>query len=271
MLDLAGGVLILTVRPASPLSAVVECIWHYENDNDQATAAAHRREIVLPDGRFQITLSPADNRAVVSGVRSQHVLIEPGKISWIMGVAFHPGGAAGLLRASALEFVDRSIALELVWGSKANRLLERLRDAASPRKRVQVLEAALVHQLGAVERDCRAIDATVKYALHAFTTDPDLATVANVSRQTAWSRRWFTHMFAEQVGMTPKRYCRLMRFQRLVREIASCQRVDWTEVALTCGFSDQAHLIHEFRAFSGLTPERYVAAERPFPNHVRTS
>jgi AraC-like DNA-binding protein len=53
-------------------------------------------------------------------------------------------------------------------------------------------------------------------------------------------------------------------------QIASGQPVDWVDVALAGGFCDQAHLVHEFRAFSGLAPERYLRAERPFPNHVRT-
>jgi transcriptional regulator GlxA family with amidase domain len=69
--------------------------------------------------------------------------------------------------------------------------------------------------------------------------------------------------------MTPKRYCRLIRFQRVVPQIALDRPVDRIDVALAGGFSDQAHLVHEFRVFSGLSPECYLAAERPFPNHVR--
>ena len=86
-----------------------------------------------------------------------------------------------------------------------------------------------------------------------------------------WSRRWFRHAFSEQVGMTPKRYCHHMSFQRVVRQIASDQPVDWVDVALAGGFCDQAHLVHEFRVFSGFSPERYLTAEHPFPNHVRTN
>ena len=114
------------------------------------------------------------------------------------------------------------------------------------------------------------MDPHTKYALYAFANAAHIRTVADVSREIGWSRRWFSHAFSEEVGMTPKRYCRLMRFQRVVRQIASGEPVDWVDVALAGGFCDQAHLVHEFRAFSGLSPERYLAAERPFPNHVRT-
>jgi AraC-like DNA-binding protein len=90
-----------------------------------------------------------------------------------------------------------------------------------------------------------------------------------VSREIGWSRRWFSKTFSDAVGMTPKRYSRLVRFQRVVRQLASGGRVDWAELALSGGFADQAHLIHEFRAFSGLSPESFLAAQRPSPNHLR--
>jgi AraC-like DNA-binding protein len=107
------------------------------------------------------------------------------------------------------------------------------------------------------------------YALHEFDNAPHIRTVADVSREIGWSRRWLSHAFAEQVGMTPKRYCRLVRFRHVVQEIASQRSVDWASIALAGGFYDQAHLIHEFRDFSGLSPETFLHSERPFPNHVR--
>ena len=72
-----------------------------------------------------------------------------------------------------------------------------------------------------------------------------------------------------EVGLTPKHYCRIRRFQRAVT-LANCGRhVDWPQVALDCGYFDQAHFINDFRSFSGLTPTRYLAARTPFQNHVK--
>ena len=257
--------MILTLRPTFPLSSVVECTWHYEG-----AAVVHGRENVLPDGRFQIVLNLAAGKGAVCGLRSQHVVIDTAQISLVMGVVFRPGGAVGFLGASALEFLDRSVALDLVWGAWATPLLEQLRDAASGRKRLRILEAALTDRMLRGGNERTTLHRAVDYALRVFNNAPHIGTVADVSREIGWSRRWFSHAFSEQVGMTPKRYCRLMRFQNVVRQIASDEPVDWVDVALAGGFCDQAHLAHEFRAFSGLSPERYLRAERPFPNHVRT-
>jgi AraC-like DNA-binding protein len=56
------------------------------------------------------------------------------------------------------------------------------------------------------------------------------------------------------VGVTPKRYCRILRFQRALVGAHRGKRVDWAQLAVECGYWDQAHFIHEFRLFSGLTP-----------------
>jgi AraC-like DNA-binding protein len=256
--------MLLTLRPESPLSTVVDCIWHHEG-----AQAVNGREHVLPDGRFQIVLNLTAGKGAVCGLRSQHVVIDTAQISWMMGVVLHWGRALPFLGASALEFWNQSVALDLVWGRSAIQVLEQLRATTSPGERLRILEAALTERMrrgGNV-----TIHPAVDYAVHVFNDAPAGSTVADVSREIGWSRRWLSHAFSEQVGMTPKLYCRLMRFRKVVRQIASNQPVDWVDVALSGGFYDQAHLIHEFRAFSGLSPERYLAADRPFPNHVRTS
>lgn len=74
--------------------------------------------------------------------------------------------------------------------------------------------------------------------------------------------------FARGVGMTPKLFCRVWRFQRVLRAVHHRDAVDWTEVALACGYFDQPHLIHDFREFSGLSPTEYLAARTEHLNHV---
>jgi AraC-like DNA-binding protein len=106
-------------------------------------------------------------------------------------------------------------------------------------------------------------------ALRAFRRAPYIKTVADVSHASGWSRRWLTRAFSDCVGMTPKRYCRLLRFQHVVRRVSSGGRVNWADLVASGGFSDQAHLAHEFRAFSGLSPTSFLEAERPSANHVR--
>jgi AraC-like DNA-binding protein len=92
--------------------------------------------------------------------------------------------------------------------------------------------------------------------------------ILEVARDARLSRRRFAGLFREQVGLTPKLYCRLRRFQQVVRRIASGAPIHWAQVSLDGGYYDQAHMAHEFREFSGVSPGAWLASERPFLNHA---
>jgi AraC-like DNA-binding protein len=208
--------------------------------------------------------------AAVAGLRSHHVVIDTGRVSSVMGVVFRPGAAQAFLAAPAVDFSDQAIQLDLVWGWRsADQLLDRLLEARTAETRLRIVEEALIDRMQTFRQKHLPMHPIMKYALNVFDNAPHIRTVADISREIGWSRRWFSHAFAEQVGMTPKRYCRLVRFQDVVRQTASQRSVDWAGIASAGGFCDQAHLVHEFRAFSGLTPEMFLNSERPFPNHVR--
>jgi len=70
-----------------------------------------------------------------------------------------------------------------------------------------------------------------------------------VARDAGLSRRRFAGLFREQVGLTPKLYCRLRRFRQVVRRSASGAPVNWAQVSLDGGYYDQAHMAHEFREY----------------------
>jgi AraC-like DNA-binding protein len=95
-----------------------------------------------------------------------------------------------------------------------------------------------------------------------------MASIVEVARDTGLSRRRFATLFRQQVGLTPKLYCRLQRFHQVVRRIASGASIDWAQVSLEGGYYDQAHMAHEFREFSGVSPGAWRASERPFLNHA---
>lgn len=257
--------MLLSTRPGPPLESAVECLWHYCGSGTQS----HGRERVLPNGRFQLVIDIAEGAATVSGLRIGHVVVDAGALSSAMGVVFRPGATAKFFEGSALDFYGRAVPLASVWGPRTRSLLDRLGDESSARKRLAILEATLTDVWSERDGKSRVVPPAVAHALRTFHATPGIMTIANVSREVGWSRRWLTQSFAESVGMAPKRYCRLLRFQHVVRQVGAGRRIDWAELAIASGFCDQAHLAHEFRTFSGLTPEGFLRAQRPFANHVK--
>jgi AraC-like DNA-binding protein len=256
--------MLLTHRSGSRLAPYVEVLWYYDG-----ACPTHHKERVLPNGRFQIALDLTTGRGTVSGMRSQYVVIDPPAILSVMGVVFRHGGARGFFDAPACEFYNQAVPLDGVWGPQVTELADRLREGMTAGEKFRVLENALVGLEQQRGEPRSALHPAVRYGLREFRHLSHVQTVIRVSKDARLSRRRFSQLFREQIGMTPKSYCRLIRFRHIVRQVAAGFQFDWADVALAGGYYDQSHLDHEFRAFSGMSPSAFLAAERPFLNHVR--
>lgn len=262
--------------PQPPLSDFVELFWLYEGYDPP-----HARERCLPTGTVELvinlrdeTLRVYDRRdhdrfrsfggALVCGAHSGFFVIDAARQETIMGVHFKPGGAFPFLGLPAGELRDTHVSLETLWGAKAGELRERLLEAETPEARFHALEQTL---LARATRPL-ARHPAVAFALGEFQNAPHTPTVSEVTGRIGLSQRRFIQLFRDEVGLTPKLFCRVRRFQEILRLVEDEQRVEWAEVALGCGYFDQAHFIHDFQAFSGLTPTAYLARRGDHHNHV---
>ncbi|MGC4054112.1 MAG: helix-turn-helix domain-containing protein [Paludibaculum sp.] len=93
--------------------------------------------------------------------------------------------------------------------------------------------------------------------------------IGALAAQTGLSPKRFIERFKAAVGLSPKHYCRILRFQGALALAEQGRRVEWTRIALDCGYFDQAHFIHDFRSFAGITPTGYQSDRTEFRNHVK--
>jgi AraC-like DNA-binding protein len=248
-------------RAAPPLSAFVDVIWTCEQE-PQAWA----QERLLPEGSVELVvdlLAPASTD-VVSGPHSRFFLLETTLRQRLVGVHFKPGGAFPFLGPPLLELRNSMAPLDALWGVMARELRERLGEARTDEERCAIVERVLL----ARGRGHMQHHAAVDFALREFTRVPNARTIASVSAAIGLSQRRFIQLFSEEVGLTPKVFCRIRRFQRVIRSAHQNGRVNWSDLAVDCGYFDQAHLIHDFQAFSGLTPAAWAAQRTDHVNHV---
>jgi transcriptional regulator GlxA family with amidase domain len=189
--------------------------------------------------------------------------------STIIGVNFKPGGAYPFLCTPAYELADLHFNLEMLWGRTADELRERLRGAATADQRFSLLEDMLISRLNRAPQRHGA----VSIALAEFDRTGGRARVHDVARRVGLSHRRFIQVFATEVGMTPKKYCRVRRFQTARRLVWDVKTPDWARIAVESGYYDQSHLIRDFRALSGLSPANYLLQStgqrgRVLPNHI---
>ncbi|HTA29536.1 MAG TPA: helix-turn-helix domain-containing protein [Candidatus Cybelea sp.] len=91
-----------------------------------------------------------------------------------------------------------------------------------------------------------------------FVRDPHLRSIAAVSHDLGVSHKQFIEQFRREVGLTPKLFCRIRRFQEVLGLIHTRKTVNWADVACSCGYFDQAHFVNDFLAFAGLNPSAYL-------------
>jgi AraC-like DNA-binding protein len=263
--------------PRPPLDAFIESIWVYQNE-----PRPHSLERVLPNGAAQLIVNLKEDEtrlydpecperyvtmpgSVMSGVRSGFQLIDMSEQEYVAGVAFKPGGTVPVMRMPAHEASECDVPLEAMWGRRRTEALrERLLECDNIDATVDALEAALREMWSP-----RTLHPAIGFALSAFDRAPLNTSIAAVTDAIGLSPKRFIERFKIEVGLTPKRFCRIRRFQRALALSHQGRAVDWTRVAVDCGYFDQAHFIHDFRSFSGLTPTGYQAARTPFQNHVK--
>jgi AraC-like DNA-binding protein len=249
--------------PGPPLSGFVELLWLYEGP-----PPAHSRERLLPTGTVELVVNLREDQPdfrdpVVSGPHSEPFLLETVHQQSLIGVHFKPGGAFPFLGVPAGELHNLGVGLDTLWGRRAAELRERLLEQPTPEAKFATLERALLGAARSLGRH-----PAVAFALREFDAVPHARTVTEVTDAVGLSARGFIDRFRHEVGLSPKLFCRVRRFQEVVRLVHDASRVEWTDVALSCGYFDQAHFIHDFRAFSGFTPTAYFACKGDHQNHV---
>ncbi|HEV8191733.1 MAG TPA: helix-turn-helix domain-containing protein [Ktedonobacterales bacterium] len=149
-------------------------------------------------------------------------------------------------------------------GASALDLREQVLEAGTAAARVRVLECWLLAHLPL----SRAAHPAITFALEAFCDASARPAVAAVTERIGISPTRFIQLFRHAVGLTPKQFCRIQRFQQVLCALDPDAPVRWGELAAAYGYFDQAHLIHEFQPFSGLTPMAYLASRGAHHNHI---
>ena len=195
--------------------------------------------------------------AFVVGLSTTPALVDHDGIQDCVELCLTPLGAYRLLGVPMTEISGRVIDLADLWGSRrAGELLTRLAEASDWASRFDLLDDEALRRTSRGPRPApELVAAWTRLQRHRGSL-----AIGELVADTGWSRRRLAARFREQLGLTPKELARVLRFNRAARLVAHPADHPLAEIALTCGFYDQAHLNREFRALAGCTPTRYRAA-----------
>jgi AraC-like DNA-binding protein len=180
--------------------------------------------------------------------RARRKLIRAGQRAVM--ASLNPGTAKAVLGVSAGAIAGQVIGLHDLWGrAPAQRLLEQLAAARSTGEAAGVLESALNERAATAE----ANPANSRFVLEVAERLAS-ANVSSVAGALGVSERHLRRVFREAVGVSPKEFSKLIRFDRAISAAQEDVGVSWASIAAATGYYDQAHLIGEFHSICGVTP-----------------
>lgn len=208
------------------------------SEDEAIISHAHGRGV---RGSVVAGLAPGDFRVTGRGVRE------------CLQIRLDPVAAAALLDASA-DLNGTAVSLEEVWGRDTGRTEDRLRHATSWGERFTTAAGLLRRRLGARP----SVAPEVAHAWRQILTDRGRTRVEDLAAEVGWSRKRLWSRFRTQLGITPKRASRLVRFDHAAHLLAAGH--DAASAAIESGYVDQSHLHREVKAFTGLTPTTLATA-----------
>lgn len=265
-----------TYIPTAPLNQFVESFVYYRD-----YSPTHSIDRFLPDGNVYVVIDLTDYPKYIydnntlkeiqscrnvwfSGIRTRYITIPSGRDSEMFIINFHKGKAYPFVEMPMHELTDYVVDGELVMSNEILDLRDAIQNLHSPAQKFhfaeQYLQRTFIHRLSA--NPC--VEYAVEHILHA----PGPASMRALTARIGYSQKHFIDLFKRHVGLTPKAFMRIMRFQRALLVLESRQNTDWTALAPGAGYFDQSHFINDFRLFSGFTPGHYLNADSEFTNYV---
>jgi AraC-like DNA-binding protein len=252
--------------PQLPLSQFVENMWLV-----QGFETGYTREKILPDGAIELIIdldtqpksifedeASAGFRTVkkawISGERTRYIVIGAETNPSMVGVRFHPGGAYPFFRFPISELSESVTELDLIWGRLVDEIRDELQEIESPDDRLLRLESFLLRQ---VQRSLEP-NRLITFAVHQLQHSPQFLAIRDLASTIGITQKHLISQFEKVVGLRPKSFARVCKFQKVVNLIEQQDQIEWSAIAVDCGYYDQAHFIKEFQAFSGLNPSAYV-------------
>lgn len=258
------------IDPDPALQDLVREYWIVESDDPEPY-----EQKVVPDGFPEIIFHYGDpyrirlyaeweeqEQQLFAGQISRHFYLKNTGRSGMLGVKLMPTAPYRLTGMDMSEYTDRVVPLEQVFGKDLGSLGRQLTDDLPPEKKAALAERqmdSLAGQLSSPERS------SVEQAVDVILDQKGLVRMGELAERLEVSRRHLERSFKREVGLSPKFYSRIIRFN-CIFEVMKEGNDSWIDIALASGYFDQSHFIKEFKEFTGEEPSGYGFDEKTLAN-----
>ncbi len=262
--------------PFYPLNQFIDHFFYYTGFEPE-----HSVDRLLPDGDVQLIFDFSDSPKFIydnetlkeiqscqnvwfAGFRTEPITIPSGKESEMLIVQFKKGKAFPFISEPMHNLTNYVIDADLVLKADIMNIREILLEAKTPEIKFWLLENILLKcYINQLEEN-----PFVDFVISKIIESPNQISIGEIAQNTGYSQKHIIKLFKNSVGVTPKDFLKIIRFQKAVQQIDIQQSVDWSAISFDCGFYDQSHFIADFKLYSGFTPTEYTNLKGDFINYI---
>ena len=254
--------------PASPINQYIESIFHYKD-----FVPDHSIERVVPTGHIFIifelddiprntfdneTLEPnrSFTKVWISGIHKHYISISAHENSEMFVIQFKPYGAYPFFQFPIEDLTEKILPGQEVLGDELLDVRNRIYKQSSSRDKFEVAEQWLTKRFDPTETPPEELLKIIEELQEKSATE-----YPEITDSYPHTQKHLIDQFKKYVGLTPKYFQRILRFNEILEKIRNNENIAWSEVAYQCQFSDQSHFIKEFKHFSGFNPEEFIKEE----------
>ena len=252
--------------PSKLLAPYIKRYWAIENSLDQGEKCVQR---IIPTGLTELLLyftshpkmltdnkHLSDNAALYGHQNDFYDIELTGDLS-VFSIVFEPQGLMQFFKFPLHEICNRNVPLQHISGQSGRDLEEKMSEAITFRQRVNIAETFFLNLLknNFIDFEFRRINHIVEL----IKRSPGNINIVQMTSEACLSRKQFERIFAENIGISPKQYLKIIRFQFSIFQKQQNADLNMTELSCESGYFDQSHFTGDFKSLCGLTPKQYFA------------
>jgi AraC-like DNA-binding protein len=266
-------VILKRITPLPQLQPFIDTFWVFENDFGVPTDDSR---VIAPNGKAKFIYSYLNGLSTIeNGIQTDHkeqdiffigiwdkpvTLTSKTRTTGTIGIELTPNGLHRFTRLSAFEIVNKIYSFTDIYGLAGRDLLERLSNTINIEEKIAELQRFLINIIELTNRNNTLID----YSVQLIKNSSGIVTIKELQEKMGYSKRYLDMLFKEHLGISPKTYSGIVRFQSFYNLWANNENSAFYADSLYEFYYDQAHFIKEFKKYTGHSPKQYANLKNDF-------
>jgi len=263
------------INPRPELKSHISKIWLFENNSGLSKhgtliAPNAKPKIIIPyknalttTGNGKTALCKESDICFI-GVRDAPVSLgTPEGATGSIGIELTTDGAYKFLNIPMHEITNNLFSFSELYGTAGKQLLQKMMENETPIQKINVIQDFLIEQLKAKYRN----NLIINYSINFISSLQGLSSIKQLEKKTGYSKRYLDLLFKDYLGISPKTYSTIIRFQYFYKILGNVEASDLSMQSALELYYDQSHFIKEFKRYTGYSPMQYSKINNDFGKH----